>query len=453
MSLLNWRSRGLMLLAAAAMGALSAGCEDQLEAGPGRSLRPISSDMLAQMSNIGVTPAAPVLIRTFKKEAEFEIWKMKSDGRYALLKTFPMCRWSGQLGPKTREGDRQVPEGFYPITPGQMNPNSNYYLSFNVGYPNAYDRAFGRGGGTIMVHGACSSAGCFSMTDAQIADIYAVAREAFNGGQHAIQMQSYPFHMTAENLAKHRLDPNIDFWKQLKNGSDHFEVAHTEPSVAVCGKRYVFDVKSDSAVDANSPCPTLQRDAAIEAAVAAKESHDSEAVAELVARGVKPVRLVYWDGGQNAAFAGRSDVSRPEAIGAPQEVALDERPPEPVAAKLASIAPSPAPHPVAVAAAASSAPAISASAPLAFGLSDIAGAGPLVMKKLLRLNSDDMVADVSAQGSAPSIAPLPPTRDAETESGPPLHLAALKPAPKIKKPLDPDGSPLDLASSRAPAAQ
>ena len=170
------------------------------------------------------SPSSPVLIRTYKQEAEFEIWKMRSDGRYALLKTYPMCRWSGQLGPKTREGDRQVPEGFYPITPGQMNPNSNYYLSFNVGYPNAFDRAFGRTGGAIMVHGACSSAGCMSMTDAQIAEIYAIAREAFNGGQREIQMQSYPFHMTAENLAKHRLDPNIDFWKQLKNGSDHFEV-------------------------------------------------------------------------------------------------------------------------------------------------------------------------------------------------------------------------------------
>ena len=118
------------------------------------------------MDEKGTNQPAPILIRTYKKEAELEIWKMKADGQYALLKTYPMCRWSGQLGPKTREGDRQVPEGFYTITPGQMNPNSNYYLSFNVGYPNAYDRALGRTGGDIMVHGICSSAGCFSMTDA-----------------------------------------------------------------------------------------------------------------------------------------------------------------------------------------------------------------------------------------------------------------------------------------------
>ena len=135
----------------------------------------------------------------------------------------------------------QVPEGFYTIAPGQMNPNSHYYLAFNVGYPNAYDRALGRSGGSVMVHGVCSSAGCFSMTDEQIDDIYAIAREAFRGGQREIQMQSYPFHLTAENIAKYRLDPNIDFWKEIKVGADHFEVAKTEPSVLVCGQHYEFD--------------------------------------------------------------------------------------------------------------------------------------------------------------------------------------------------------------------
>ena len=303
-------SRWIALGLAVSLGALVAGCDEDLAGGPGRSLRPIPNEMVALMAQKDTSASSPVLIRTYKKEAEFEIWKMKSDGRYALLKTYPMCRWSGQLGPKTREGDRQVPEGFYPITPGQMNPNSNYYLSYNVGYPNAYDRAFGRSGGTIMVHGACSSAGCFSMTDAQIAEIYAIAREAFNGGQREIQMQSYPFHMTAENLARHRLDPNADFWRQLKNGSDHFEVTQTEPAVAVCGKRYVFGAHADGPIDAIEPCPSLRKDEQIEAAVSAEEAHDDSQVAALVAQGVKPIRLVYDDGGQNVAFAGRNDVSR-----------------------------------------------------------------------------------------------------------------------------------------------
>ncbi len=162
----------------AAACALIAGCDNSyLDQGPGRSEQPISSATLAEMTKLDTTPSSPTLIRAYKKEAELEIWKMKSNGEYALLKTYPMCRWSGQLGPKKREGDMQVPEGFYPIAPGQMNPNSHYYLSFNVGYPNAYDRAYGRTGGTVMVHGVCSSAGCFSMTDEQIADIYAIARE------------------------------------------------------------------------------------------------------------------------------------------------------------------------------------------------------------------------------------------------------------------------------------
>jgi murein L,D-transpeptidase YafK len=167
-----------------AVCALIAGCDDSyLDQGPGRSEQPISTATLAEMAKLDTTPSSPTLIRTYKMESELEIWKMKSNGEYALLKTYPMCRWSGQLGPKKKEGDMQVPEGFYTIAPGQMNPNSHYYLAFNVGYPNAYDRAYGRTGGNVMVHGICSSAGCFSMTDEQVADIYAIARDSFKGGQ------------------------------------------------------------------------------------------------------------------------------------------------------------------------------------------------------------------------------------------------------------------------------
>src|SRR5271163_4047764 len=278
----TWRARVLAACLAASAGALLAGCEEQVDSSSGvsaKSLRPISQQTLTQMEALGTTASAPTLIRTYKKEAEFEIWKKKSDGQYALLKTFPMCRWSGQLGPKLREGDHQVPEGFYTNTPGQMNPNSAYYLSFNVGYPNAFDRAWDRTGGTIMVHGACSSAGCFSMTDAQIAEIYAIAREAFNGGQREIQMQSYPFRMTAENLAKERLDPNIAFWKELKNGADHFEVTKAEVPVLVCDRHYVFGAKSEGEYSARGACPKLIRDQDAESQVAAKASKDDEQVA------------------------------------------------------------------------------------------------------------------------------------------------------------------------------
>jgi murein L,D-transpeptidase YafK len=310
----------------AGSAALLAACEDTSFSQ--RSLAPIPRETVALMEQVGTTKDAPILIRTYKKEAELQVWKMRSDGRYVHLKTYPMCRWSGQLGPKTREGDRQAPEGFYSISPGQLNPNSNYYLSFNVGYPNAYDRAWGHSGGAIMVHGACSSAGCFSMTDKQIAEIYAIARSSLYGGQQrAIQMQSYPFKMTAENLAKHRLDPNIGFWKQLKEGSDHFEATGQEPVVAVCGKRYVFNSESANGqpLDPNAACPPLKQDPEIRALVAEKTANDEAKIAELSAK-IPAVKVVYQDGGQHPDFYAKvAEVSRPEALAAPVEIALEDK--------------------------------------------------------------------------------------------------------------------------------
>jgi murein L,D-transpeptidase YafK len=453
-----WGSRLAVLGLAASLAATLAGCEDQLASGPGRSLRPISPDTIALMTKHDTTPSAPVLIRTYKKEAEFEVWKMKSDGHYAYLKTYPMCRWSGQLGPKTREGDRQVPEGFYPITPGQMNPNSNYYLSFNVGYPNAYDRAFGRTGGTIMVHGACSSAGCFSMTDAQIAEIYAIAREAFNGGQREIQMQSYPFHMTAENLAKQRLDPNIDFWKQLKNGSDHFEVTKTEPAVGVCAKHYVFGAQGLGDTDAIVACPALRRDEQVEALVAEKSAHDDAEVAQLVAQGVKPIELVYEDGGQNASFVGqKGDVSRPDAIAsAPTEIVLDEKTGKPLPAVVVATAASQTQRMAAIPASVSApsqdmvaqAPAAAQQAPAGNSpLSPLAVVGGATdtsqtfVKKWLNFGAAEpdtaaVVKVYEPEQPVPSDVPLPPRRNAAADS-------AAKPQAALKTP--------SFAAMRAPA--
>lgn len=316
------------LAAIAMFPALLAGCSGTPGDFSGRAYQPLSAKMLALMQEKGTTENAPVLIRAFKKEAEVQVWKMKADGHYTLLKSYPICRWSGQLGPKKLEGDRQVPEGFYSIAPGQMNPRSNYYLSFNVGYPNVYDRAHGYTGGEIMVHGVCSSAGCFSMTNQQIAEIYAIAREALAGGQREIQMQSYPFHMTPENFAKYRLDPNSAFWKELRVGNDNFEVTKKEVAVGVCNEHYVFNAEpaDGSAFDPTGPCPALKQDRDVALEVAAKEKSDDVKVATLVAEGVQPVRTVYADGGQNPLFAAqRLDASRPEALAeGPVNVPLDQ---------------------------------------------------------------------------------------------------------------------------------
>ncbi len=424
-----WR---LALLAAASAACLALAACDELDQGPARSQQPISSGTVALMDKIGTTPSSPVLIRTYKKEAELEIWKMTSNGQYALLKTYPMCRWSGQLGPKTREGDRQVPEGFYPITPLQMNPNSNYYLSFNVGYPNAYDQAWGRTGGNIMVHGVCSSAGCFSMTDAQIADIYAVAREAFNGGQREIQMESFPFRMTAENMAKYRLDPNIAFWKELKVGADHFEVTKTEPNVLVCNRHYEFGATANSSVGAREPCPALKRDDSVEQAVAEKQAADQGAVEKLIAQGVQPVRTVYEDGGQNASFVGMTgdaDVSRSDAlVNGAHDIPIAD--PSARTVKVAAFTPAPAPSPILASVAADAAVAApAAAAPAASGgmsLAKVPGLG------WISPGASNAVASAEPLAASTN-APLPPQRAKNTtmaaNAAGPLDLSALKPKP------------------------
>src|SRR4051812_12012225 len=210
----------LRLALASASLLVLVGCNADTSRYPARAYAPIPGETLALFEKKDTDRNAPVLLRAYKKESEIEVWKMAHDGHYVHVKTYPVCRWSGQLGPKKREGDRQVPEGFYTIAAPQMNPSSAYWLSFNVGYPNPMERQLGRTGGDIMVHGTCSSRGCFAMTNEQIEEIYAVMREALNGGQKQVQFQSYPFRMTAENLAKFRHDPNIAFWKNLKEGSD-----------------------------------------------------------------------------------------------------------------------------------------------------------------------------------------------------------------------------------------
>ncbi|MBN9446377.1 MAG: murein L,D-transpeptidase [Bosea sp.] len=275
-------------LALTALIALTlAACEEDRYRGSARHNIPIPSATYSLMSEKGMSKSQPIVIRSYKKESELEIWKKRADGKYALLKTFPMCRWSGQLGPKVREGDRMAPEGFYAITPAQMNPNSSFYVSFNMGYPNAYDRSHGRTGAHLMVHGACSSAGCYSMTDDQIGELYALVREAHNGGQRAVQMQAFPFRMTPENLAKHRLDPNMGFWKNLKEGSDYFEIAKDEPAVGVSGGRYVFNKGNDSSVAQ---------------AIAQKRQQDDIQVAALVSKGTPAIKLIYDDGDQHSSF-------------------------------------------------------------------------------------------------------------------------------------------------------
>ena len=221
---------------------------------------------------------SPIVVRVFKEESVVEIWKQTRTGKYDLISTYNICKWSGKLGPKYMEGDRQAPEGFYTIRPSQMNPNSNYYLAFNIGFPNAYDQVNGRTGQHLMVHGACSSSGCYSMSDENIAQIYAFGRDSFKGGQREFQLQAFPFRMTAENMARYRNDPNYKFWTMLKEGYDIFEVTKRPPKVDVCEKRYVFNRNTDGkALTPAGVCPVATPDAALQMAFASYQKKYDDA--------------------------------------------------------------------------------------------------------------------------------------------------------------------------------
>jgi murein L,D-transpeptidase YafK len=232
------------------------GCSSTIDA-PMTAVRTgtVQASTLRQMETLNMDRAAPILIRIYKEESTLEIWKEDRNGRFVLLNSYPICKYSGNLGPKLMQGDYQAPEGFYDITPDQMKPNSSEYLAFNTGFPNAFDRSLGRTGSFLMVHGGCRSVGCYAMTDYAMEEIYGLVDEAFKGGQEKVQLQAFPFRMTAQNLARHAGDPNMLFWEMLKTGSDAFLATGRPPTIAVCDRRYVFNPAIVGDFDPSAPCP------------------------------------------------------------------------------------------------------------------------------------------------------------------------------------------------------
>jgi len=186
----------------------------------------------------GFRLGAPVFIRIFKIPGELEVWMDKGDS-YGLFKTYPICDYSGYLGPKLHEGDWQSPEGFYTVSAEHMHPRSNYHLAFNIGYPNEYDRLRNRGGSNIMVHGNCSSMGCFAMNDYRMEEIYTLAHSALSRGQSSFAVHIFPFRLTDANMKKFSSSPWIGFWKNLKEGYDAFEKTGQIPEITVAGGRYI----------------------------------------------------------------------------------------------------------------------------------------------------------------------------------------------------------------------
>ena len=338
-----------------------------------KHMRPLDAKTRKLVERKGMEQRSPILIRIFKEEATLEVWKQeKATGRYAFLKDYEICAWSGVLGPKIKEGDRQAPEGFYTIRPAQMNPNSSYYLAFNMGYPNEFDRSLGRTGSELMVHGACSSRGCYSMTDENIQEIYTLGRLAFQGGQRDFQVQAFPFRMTAENMARHRNDPNMPFWLMLKEGYDHFEAI----GPAAQGRRLraslhlQLDAGEGRSFNASAECPPMSMPEPIRIAVAEKQSRDNQRMLELAAR-------------QSGSGAAALQV----ALGTPSSVERSTSAPMSVATAPVSLEPT---EPTTTASVAATAPA-DAAEPAAFAATEPA---------------------VSAPTAAVSSAPVPPARPA-----------------------------------------
>lgn len=225
-------------------------------------LKPVPKEAMHLLSSKGMRQADPIFIRIFKEEAELEVWKQRSDGKFHHFKTYPICNYSGALGPKLKIGDRQSPEGFYTVRSGQLNPNSDFHLAFNLGFPNTYDKSHGRTGNYLMVHGDCTSAGCYAMTDALIEELYALVRDALANGQDKFHVHAFPFRMTDENFARHRRNKWAGFWAQLKPGYEHFEVTRQVPEVSVCSRRYLVNAKFRRKLQTlrpDGPCPPYTR--------------------------------------------------------------------------------------------------------------------------------------------------------------------------------------------------
>jgi murein L,D-transpeptidase YafK len=208
-----------------------------------------------ELSAHGLSLGAPVFIRIFKRDFELELW-MKRDGRFHLFKTYPICNWSGSLGPKLKEGDRQAPEGFYTVDATALNPSSRWHRSFNLGFPNPLDRQHNRTGSYLMVHGGCSSIGCYAMTNPIIDEIWSLITQALAHGQKRFHVHIFPFRLTAENLDRRKSSPWHEFWQQARSAQEAFETTWLPPKVFNCNGSYAFEAVDDSNSHADAPIET-----------------------------------------------------------------------------------------------------------------------------------------------------------------------------------------------------
>jgi murein L,D-transpeptidase YafK len=198
------------------------------------------ADREQRLAQADLKAGNPVLIRIFKQESQLELWMQRGE-RFVLFATYPICKWSGKLGPKLQQGDKQAPEGFYRVGADQLRLKGRNARSFYIDYPNALERALGRTGSAIMVHGGCTSIGCFAMTNPVKEEIYSLVERALHEGQNHIEVHAFPFRMTDANLAAHSRHASYAYWLNLKQGYDLFEKTRIAPKVSMCGGEYAVD--------------------------------------------------------------------------------------------------------------------------------------------------------------------------------------------------------------------
>jgi murein L,D-transpeptidase YafK len=185
-----------------------------------------------------------VFIRIFKQEAILELWvENPKTNLFVRLKTYPVCAMSGILGGKNKTGDRQVPEGFYYIN--AYNPNSSFFLSVMINYPNEYDLHWKKTGSAICIHGNCASIGCIAIEDKPIKELYWILIQAKNAGQANIPVHIFPTQLTDNQLTvlKEQFAQESDkliFWENLRQGYEYFENHKKLPNVSVKKGIYVF---------------------------------------------------------------------------------------------------------------------------------------------------------------------------------------------------------------------
>jgi murein L,D-transpeptidase YafK len=196
----------------------------------------------ADLTKRGLKIGAPVFIRIFKEPAILELWLQKdaNSPKFERFKTYPICKFSGTIGPKLKEGDNQAPEGIYRVDPSQMNPNSRFHLSFNLGYPNEFDRHHRRTGSALMVHGNCVSIGCFAMGDEAIEEIWTLSSAALEAGQKSFAVHIFPFPLRETKLNRHATSPWISFWRDLQPLYEAFESTSVPPEVTITSGRYTL---------------------------------------------------------------------------------------------------------------------------------------------------------------------------------------------------------------------